>query len=71
MKNRETNTVRPTKRGIPSSKQPTPRPVYGQELILDLHGCDNRKFTRGDIEQFCRELCDLIDMETLQPLLLG
>jgi S-adenosylmethionine decarboxylase len=37
--------------------------VYGQELILDLHDCNDEKFTRADIEQFCTELCELIDME--------
>lgn len=36
---------------------------YGQELILDLHGCDESKFTRSALEQFCEELCNLIDME--------
>ena len=36
---------------------------YGQELILDLHDCDVNLFTRADIERFCAELCDLIDME--------
>ncbi|MBI3301390.1 MAG: hypothetical protein HYZ72_04835 [Deltaproteobacteria bacterium] len=39
------------------------REIYGQELILDLHGCDARRFTRREIEQFCEELCELIDME--------
>ena len=37
--------------------------AYGQELILDLHGCDVERFTRSDIEQYCVELCELIDME--------
>jgi len=36
---------------------------YGQELILDLHGCDPNTFRRHDIEQFCKELCVLIDMQ--------
>ena len=36
---------------------------YGCELILDLHECDARLFTRAAIEQFCDELCVLIDME--------
>ena len=43
---------------IESSRTP-----YGCELILDLHGCDARLFTRAAIEQFCDELCVLIDME--------
>ncbi len=39
------------------------REPYGEELILDLHGCDIAKFTRQGIQDFCAELCDLIDME--------
>ena len=38
-------------------------PVYGTELILDLHECDASKFTRHDIERFFEGLCELIDME--------
>ncbi len=38
-------------------------PVYGTELILDLHECDASKFTRQGIESFFEELCDLINME--------
>lgn len=37
--------------------------VYGQELILDLHGCDILRFTRTDIERYFVGLCKLIDME--------
>lgn len=37
--------------------------AYGLELILDLHGCDSKRFTRESIEGFLRELCKLIDME--------
>ena len=36
---------------------------YGKELILDLHGCDARKFKRITITRFLRELCRLIDMK--------
>ena len=36
---------------------------YGLELVLDLHDCDTSMFTRTDIERFCEELCELIDME--------
>ena len=36
---------------------------YGLELILDLHECNATRFNRRDIATFCRELCDLIDME--------
>jgi len=28
-----------------------------------LHGCDIAMFTRRGIKRFCRELCELIDME--------
>lgn len=37
--------------------------AYGKELILDMYGCDPLLFTRGFIEQFLIELCELIDME--------
>lgn len=37
--------------------------AYGRELILDLHGCDVRKFTREAIELYCAELCEVIGME--------
>lgn len=37
--------------------------IYGQELILDLHQCDPRHFSRSAIEQFFIELCELIEME--------
>jgi S-adenosylmethionine decarboxylase len=39
------------------------REIYGQEVILDLHGCDVTTFTRLKIEEFFEELCELIDME--------
>lgn len=38
-------------------------PPYGAELILDLHGCDARQFTRESIAQYCTALCELINME--------
>lgn len=37
--------------------------AYGCELILDLHSCDESRFTRGEIESFCDGLCKLIGME--------
>ncbi len=46
-----------------SADKSSGRPVYGQEIILDLHGCDECRFTREDIERYCTELCELIDME--------
>jgi len=36
---------------------------YGKELILDLHECNPKKFTRYYIKKFFQELCALIDME--------
>ena len=42
---------------------PVQRDQYGQELILDLHGCNSSKFTRRDMERYFEELCHLIDME--------
>ncbi len=36
---------------------------YGVELILDLHGCDESKFTRESISKYFEHLCDLIDMK--------
>ena len=36
---------------------------YGKELILDLHGCNAKRFKRGTIRKFFRELCNLIDMK--------
>ena len=37
--------------------------VYGQEVLLDLHECDPKTFTRAEIQRYFEELCDLIDME--------
>lgn len=36
---------------------------YGKELILDLKGCDVKKFTRFHIRKYLKELCELIDMK--------
>jgi len=40
-----------------------PMNIYGYELVLDLHGCDVDKFTRGSIEQYMATICSAIDME--------
>ena len=45
---------------VTRGKSPT---TYGRELLLDLHDCDARRFTRAAIEEFLGELCELIDME--------
>ena len=37
--------------------------IYGHELILDLHSCDNKTFNRESLDRFFTELCELIDME--------
>ena len=36
---------------------------YGKELILDLHHCNPKKFTRSELEKFFQELCIAIDMK--------
>lgn len=36
---------------------------YGYELILDIHNCNEAKFTRNDIEEYFEILCDLIGMQ--------
>ena len=36
---------------------------YGQELILDLHGCETSRFSREEIEKFFVEVCEVIEME--------
>jgi S-adenosylmethionine/arginine decarboxylase-like enzyme len=36
---------------------------YGQDLIVDLHGCDTSTFTRKSIRGYCIGLCKLIDMK--------
>ena len=36
---------------------------YGKELIIDMHDCDVKKFTRKSIKKFMVELCDLIKMK--------
>lgn len=36
---------------------------YGQELIVDLHDCDVRLFTRETIGEYFTGLCQVIDME--------
>lgn len=36
---------------------------YGIELILDMHGCDKRKFTEPDLRAFLEQICDLIAMK--------
>ena len=37
--------------------------VYGKEVILDIHECNPKKFTRKSIKKYCRKLCKLINMK--------
>jgi len=40
---------------------------YGQELILDIHGCTRiPRFTEDLLHRFCEELCIQIDMKAMQ-----
>ena len=36
---------------------------YGKEVIIDLHNCDPKLFTRKSIENYFIDLCELIDMK--------
>ena len=36
---------------------------YGQELILDLHGCDVSTFNRESLDKYFEKLCVAIKME--------
>ena len=45
-----------------SSTLADPAP-YGYELVLDLHGCNPRRFNRKDINDYFTELCQRIDMQ--------
>ena len=44
-------------------REPATHERYGDELILDLHGCDSAKFNRRDIQRYFEQLCELIEME--------
>jgi S-adenosylmethionine/arginine decarboxylase-like enzyme len=37
-------------------------PPYGNELLLDLHGCDVSTFNRESITSFFSQLCEKIEM---------
>ena len=37
--------------------------TYGKELIIDLHYCNENKFTRKNIRKYFKVICELIDME--------
>ena len=36
--------------------------IYGKELIIDLHNCDQSRFNRKSIRKYFRELCKEINM---------
>jgi hypothetical protein len=40
--------------------------AYGSELILDRHGCDEKRFNRASIDEYFTRLCKLIDMEKIE-----
>ncbi len=48
---------------VTPTRQVTLWEIYGEKLLMDLHGCYPGRFTRRGIEQFCKELCELIEME--------
>jgi S-adenosylmethionine/arginine decarboxylase-like enzyme len=35
---------------------------YGKELILDIHNCNEKTFTRESIEEYFKILCEKINM---------
>ena len=37
--------------------------TFGYELIIDLHGCDPKQFTRKKLKSYFRQLCRKIGME--------
>lgn len=37
--------------------------MYGQELIIDMKGCDVSRFNRDSLEKYFEQLCNIIDME--------
>jgi len=37
--------------------------MYGKELVLDLYGCNPKKFNRLDLDKFFKQLCELIGMQ--------
>lgn len=36
---------------------------YGRELIIDMHNCDPKTFTRKSIREYFTKLCKVIDMQ--------
>jgi len=36
---------------------------YGKEMILDLHNCNSKKFSRKHIKSYFEKLCELIEMK--------
>ena len=38
-------------------------PVYGYELILDLHNCDVSTFNRSSLRRYFARLCEAINMK--------
>ncbi len=44
-------------------KSENKREPYGQELILDLHGCDASTFNRKSLDGYFETLCKAIKMQ--------
>ena len=40
--------------------------LYGKELILDLHDCNQDKFNRESLRRYFGELCKLINMQACE-----
>jgi S-adenosylmethionine/arginine decarboxylase-like enzyme len=43
--------------------KPGSTPPYGYELMLDLHGCEPKLFTRRHLRKFFDQLCEIIEMQ--------
>ena len=40
--------------------------ILGKELILDLHNCNLKDFNKDRVEKFTQDLCDFIDMTSVE-----
>ncbi|MFW6255955.1 MAG: S-adenosylmethionine decarboxylase [Candidatus Sumerlaeota bacterium] len=47
-----------------NSNQPREKVTFGWELIIDLYDCDQKRIsTAEDIQNYARQLCDVIEMK--------
>ncbi len=37
--------------------------IYGYELVLDLHGCNPKTFTREHLDEYFTNLCHILEMQ--------